>query len=141
MYIFYVYFIPDQTSITSVTLNSDSPVSTVDELTAMTLRCDVDSNPGSTITLLNNSMILRQMTKSKQAEYTWNEAGCLDTGQYICKADNGIKQAVSKSAKLVVRCMLFIYICRHSNTISFWNRLSGYLFCLRVFLALLHSVV
>ena len=77
---------------------------TVDELTAMNLRCDVDSNPRSTIKLLNNSQTLRQVTNSNQAEYTWNEAGCLDTGNYTCEADNRIKSAVSKSVQLVVRC-------------------------------------
>ena len=77
---------------------------TVDELTAMALRCDVDSNPRSTIKLLNNSQTLRQVTNSKQAEYMWNEAGCLDTGTYTCEADNRIKSAVSKTMQLVVRC-------------------------------------
>ena len=84
---------------------------TVNELTAMTLRCDVDSNPRSTIRLLNNSQTLRQVTNSKQAEYTWNEAGCLDTGHYTCEADNGIKSAVSKSVQLAVRCEL----CRFTS--------------------------
>ena len=77
---------------------------TVDELTAMTLICNVSSNPLSTIKLLNNSQTLRQVTNSRQAEYTWNEAGCLDTGHYTCEADNGIKSAVSKRVQLVVRC-------------------------------------
>ena len=100
-----VCFIPDQSSITFLTLNSKQSLTvTVDELTNMTLRCDVDSNPGSTIKLLNNSQTLRQVTNSKQAEYTWNEAGCLDTGTYTCEADNGIKSAVSKSVQLVVKC-------------------------------------
>ena len=77
---------------------------TVDELTTMTLRCDVDSNPGSTIKLLNNSQTLRQVTNSKQAGYMWNESGCLDTGHYTCEANNGIKSAVSKRVQLIVRC-------------------------------------
>ena len=77
---------------------------TVDELTAMTLKCFVDSNPLSTIKLLNNSQNLRQVTNSRQAEYTWDEAGCLDTGNYTCEGDNGIKSAVRKSVQLVVRC-------------------------------------
>ena len=77
---------------------------TVDELTNMTLRCNVSSNPLSTIKLLNNSQNLRQVTNSKQAEYMWNEAGCLDTGNYTCEADNGIKSAVRKGVQLVVRC-------------------------------------
>ena len=77
---------------------------TVDELTAMTLICNVSSNTLSTIKLLNNSQTLRQVTNSRQAEYTWNEAGCLDTGHYTCEADNGIKSAVSKRVQLIVRC-------------------------------------
>ncbi|XP_041378930.1 carcinoembryonic antigen-related cell adhesion molecule 5-like [Gigantopelta aegis] len=93
-----------RSSITSLTLNSQSTLVTVDELTAVTLRCDVDSNPGSDIKLLNNSQILRKMTNSKQAEYMWNEAGCLDTGYYTCEAGNSIKSAVSESVQLVVRC-------------------------------------
>ena len=87
---------------------------TVDELTNMTLRCDVDSNPGSTITLLNNSQTLLQVTNSKQAEYTWDEAGCLDTGNYTCEADNGIKSAVSKSVQLVVRCEFNIHSLKYA---------------------------
>ncbi|XP_041379189.1 contactin-3-like [Gigantopelta aegis] len=70
----------------------------------MTLRCDVDSNPGSDIKLLNNSQTLREVTNSKQAEYTWNEAGCLDTGNYTCEAENNIKSAVSERVQLVVIC-------------------------------------
>ncbi|XP_041372569.1 hemicentin-1-like [Gigantopelta aegis] len=93
-----------QSSITSLTLNSLSTNITVDELTPMTLRCDVDSNPGSDIKLLNNSQTLRGVTNSKQAEYIWNEAGCLDTGHYTCEAGNNIKSSVSESVQLVVRC-------------------------------------
>ncbi|XP_041346662.1 nephrin-like [Gigantopelta aegis] len=93
-----------QSSITSVTLNSQYTPVTVDELTPMTLRCDVDSNPGSHIKLLNNSQTSREVTHSKQAEYTWNEAGCLDAGHYTCEAGNNIKSAVSESVQLVVRC-------------------------------------
>ncbi|XP_041373811.1 synaptogenesis protein syg-2-like [Gigantopelta aegis] len=70
----------------------------------MTLKCDVDSNPGSHIKLLNNSQTLREVTNSKQAEYMWNEAGCLDTGYYMCEAGNSIKSAVSESVQLIVRC-------------------------------------
>ena len=100
-----VCLIPDQSSITSLTLNSKQSMTvTVDELTTMTLRCNVSSNPLSTIKLLNNSLTLHQVTNSRQAEYMWNEAGCLDTGTYTCEADNGIKSAVRKSVQLVVRC-------------------------------------
>ncbi|XP_041372808.1 hemicentin-2-like [Gigantopelta aegis] len=93
-----------RSSISSLTLNSQSTNVTVDELTPMTLRCDVDGNPGSDIKLLNNSQTLREVTNSKQAEYTWNEAGCLDTGHYTCEAGNNIKSAVSESVQLVVMC-------------------------------------
>ncbi|XP_041373613.1 synaptogenesis protein syg-2-like [Gigantopelta aegis] len=88
----------------SLTLNSQSTRVTVDELTAMTLRCEVDSNPGSDIKLLNNSQPLREVTNSTQTEYMWNEAGCLDTGRYMCEAGNKIKSDVNKSVQLVVRC-------------------------------------
>ena len=87
---------------------------TVDEQTAMTLRCYVDSNPRSTIKLLNNSQTLRQVTNSTQAEYTWNKAGYLDTGNYTCEADNGIKSAVSKSVQLVVRCEFNIHSLKYA---------------------------
>ncbi|XP_041379190.1 nephrin-like [Gigantopelta aegis] len=93
-----------QSSITSLTWNSQSTPVTVGELTPMILRCNVDSNPGSHIKLLNKSQTLREVTNSKQAEYTWNEAGCLDTGHYTCEAGNNIKSAVSESVQLVVRC-------------------------------------
>ncbi|XP_041372797.1 synaptogenesis protein syg-2-like [Gigantopelta aegis] len=93
-----------QSSISSLTLNSLSTPVTVDELTLMILRCDVDSNPGSHIKLLNKSQTLREVTNSKQAEYTWNEVECLDTGHYTCEAGNNIKSAVSESVQLVVRC-------------------------------------
>ncbi|XP_041372804.1 twitchin-like [Gigantopelta aegis] len=62
------------------------------------------SNPGPDIKLLNNSQTLCEVTNSKQSEYTWNEAGCLDTGYYTCEAGNNIKSAVSESVQLVVRC-------------------------------------
>ncbi|XP_041372805.1 synaptogenesis protein syg-2-like [Gigantopelta aegis] len=93
-----------RSSITSLTLNSQSTSVTVDELTAMTLRCDVDGNPESDIKLLNSSQTLDEVTNSKQAEYTWNEAGCLDTGHYTCEAGNSIKSAIRESVQLVVRC-------------------------------------
>ncbi|XP_041346834.1 igLON family member 5-like, partial [Gigantopelta aegis] len=93
-----------QSSISSLTLNSQSTLVTVDELTPMSLRCDVDSNPGSHIKLLNNSHTLHEVTISKQAEYTWIEAGCLNTGNYTCEAENNIKSAVNESVQLVVKC-------------------------------------
>ncbi|XP_041346913.1 Down syndrome cell adhesion molecule-like protein Dscam2, partial [Gigantopelta aegis] len=80
-----------------------------DELTPMTLRCDVDSNRGFHIKLLNNSQTLHEVTNAKQAEYTWNEAGCLDTGHYMCEAENNVKSAVSESVQLVVRCSPRLY--------------------------------
>ncbi|XP_041373842.1 hemicentin-1-like isoform X2 [Gigantopelta aegis] len=93
-----------QSSITSLTMNSLSTKVTVDELTPMTLRCDVTSNPRSDIKLLNNSQTLHEVTNSKQVEYTWNEAGCLDTGHYTCEAGNKIQSSVRESLQLVVRC-------------------------------------
>ena len=47
-------------------------------------------------------------------------AGCLDTGNYTCEADNGIQSAVSKSVQLVVRCEL----CRFTSEVhqlDVWN--------------------
>ena len=102
----YSFHCTDHASITSLTLNSQSPVVTVDELTGMTLRCDVDSNPRSTIKLLNNSQTLRQVTNSKQAEYTWSEAGCLDTGNYTCEAGNSIQPTARQNVELIVTCKL-----------------------------------
>ncbi|XP_041372792.1 MAM domain-containing glycosylphosphatidylinositol anchor protein 2-like [Gigantopelta aegis] len=93
-----------RSSITSLTLNSQSTRVTVEERSPVTLRCDVDSNPGYDIKLLNTSQTLREVSNSKQAEYTWNEAGCLDTGHYTCEAGNNIKSTVSESVQLVVRC-------------------------------------
>ncbi|XP_041372794.1 hemicentin-1-like [Gigantopelta aegis] len=93
-----------RSSITSLTLNSKSTLLTVNELTPMSLRCDVDSNPGSHIKLLNNSQTLSEVTDSKQAEYTWKESGCLDTEHYTCEAGHNIKSVVSESVQLVVRC-------------------------------------
>ena len=100
------YIFTDQLKITSVKLNSQSTKLTVDELTRMTLRCDVDSNSGYHTKLLNNSQTLREVMNSNTAEYTWNEAGCLDTGTYRCEAGNNIKSDVARSIDLVVRCKL-----------------------------------
>ena len=113
-----VYFIADPSSITSLTLNSDSnsSVVTVDELTAVTLRCDVDSNPLSTINLLNNSLTLLQVTNSKQAEYTWNETGCQDTGIYTCEATNEVKSAVNQRVQLVVLCEIHTPLQKAQST-------------------------
>ncbi|XP_041372634.1 carcinoembryonic antigen-related cell adhesion molecule 2-like [Gigantopelta aegis] len=84
----------------ALTLNSQSTKVTVDELTPMTLRCEVNGNPGSHIKLLNNSHILHEVKNSTIAEYAWDEAGCLDTGRYICDTENNTKSAV----ELVVKC-------------------------------------
>ncbi|XP_041379603.1 nephrin-like, partial [Gigantopelta aegis] len=100
----YSMWLTYRSSITSLTLNSQFTRVTVEERIPVTLRCDVDSDPGSDIKLLNNSQILREVTNSKLAEYSWDEAGCLDTGHYKCEAGNNIKSAVSESVQFVVRC-------------------------------------
>ena len=100
------YCITDQSSIIVLTLNSQNTSVTVDELTPMTLRCDVDSNPGSRIKLLYTSLTLHEVTYSTQAEYTWNKAVCLDSGLYTCEAGNNIKSYVTESVELVVKCEL-----------------------------------
>ena len=126
-----VCFIPDQSSNMYLTLNFMTVTVTVDELTTMALSCYIDSNPRSTITLFNNSMNMHmpllQETHTRLAEYTWDEAGCLDTGNYTCEADNGIKSAVRKSVQLIVRCELNTDVIQESS-ICVNKLLSGIVF-------------
>ena len=100
----FFYDFLDGPRITSLTINSQSSKVIVDELTPMTVKCDVVSNPGSTIKLLNNSHTLLEMENSKWAQYSWMKARCLDTQNYACEAGNGTVVNDREIVQLIVRC-------------------------------------
>ncbi|XP_041372830.1 uncharacterized protein LOC121386098 [Gigantopelta aegis] len=93
----------DPLSVTSFTINSRSDsVTTVTEGAPVSLTCDVRSDPVSSVQLTKGSQKLCDPRQSG-AECNWT-AGCLDSREYTCTADNGIQPSVSRTLNMVVRC-------------------------------------
>ncbi|XP_053391086.1 synaptogenesis protein syg-2-like isoform X2 [Mercenaria mercenaria] len=81
---------------------------TVNEGAAVSLHCDVDSNPGSVITLqfqTDGNELLR-VVDTKSLECILIAATCIDAGIYVCLASNqhNYKQSV-KQLHLYVKCL------------------------------------
>ncbi|XP_041372829.1 uncharacterized protein LOC121386096 [Gigantopelta aegis] len=90
-------------SVTSFTINARSDsMTTVKEGVPVSLTCDVRSDPVSTVQLTKGSQKLCHPRQSR-AECNWI-AGCLDSGEYTCTADNGIQPSDSRTVKMAVRC-------------------------------------
>ncbi|XP_041373000.1 uncharacterized protein LOC121386237 isoform X2 [Gigantopelta aegis] len=90
-------------SVTSFTINARSDsVTTVKEGAPVSLTCDVRSDPVSTVQLTKGSQKLYDPRQSG-AEYNWT-AGCLDSGEYTCTADNGIQPSDSRTLNMAVKC-------------------------------------
>ncbi|XP_041373523.1 neuronal growth regulator 1-like [Gigantopelta aegis] len=101
--LFVLSFKSEGASIISLTLNKQPTNLTVNEGVNVTLRCEVDGYPLPGIKLLTNSKVLNEEKYSTVAEYTLTAAGCLDTGQYTCNANNSISSC-DKTVVLDVIC-------------------------------------
>ncbi|PVD27511.1 hypothetical protein C0Q70_12673 [Pomacea canaliculata] len=92
-------------SITYFTINERRASSVALENDPVTLNCRVSSMPPSTIQIYNGSTLISAMTSTLQAKYSWQNAKCLDSGMYTCRADNGVGPLVSVMAELRVHCV------------------------------------
>ncbi|XP_048241026.1 cell adhesion molecule-related/down-regulated by oncogenes-like [Haliotis rufescens] len=86
------------------TVNSLSGTLTVNESDPVTLRCQIDSNPGSVIRLLNGTEELTRADNSMTSEYRLESADCRQRGNYSCTAANKIGAPVSQRVELLVKC-------------------------------------
>ena len=73
------------------------------------IACYVDSNPDSTISLLQGDNLLMETKQSAELFYNISSAQCSHTSNYTCKAANGItnkEQPASKTVQINVECKL-----------------------------------
>ncbi|XP_071094657.1 neural cell adhesion molecule 1-like [Haliotis cracherodii] len=91
--------------INTFTINSRSNKVTVEETASVNLGCRVDSNPASTIKLMNGSSELKTIDKALVVYHNWT-ADCRDRGNYTCTADNKLMtgEMVTRKVELIVRC-------------------------------------
>ncbi|XP_053372490.1 uncharacterized protein LOC123561230 isoform X6 [Mercenaria mercenaria] len=92
------FYVSDYAGETSITVNEGTTVS---------LNCDVDSNPGSMITIQfqTEGHELLRVVNTKYLEYILSASTCIDAGIYLCLASNQYnnKQSV-KQLRLYVKC-------------------------------------
>ena len=77
------------------------------------IACYVDSNPESTISLFQGGILLVEKQQSPVVIHNISSAQCSHTGQYICKAGNGItnvEQPASKAVQINVECKVMYMI-------------------------------
>lgn len=92
--------------------NKESPW-VIKENAPMLIACYVDSNPDSTISLFQGDNLLTEKEQSTVLFHNISAAQCSDTGQYTCKAGNGItniEQPVSMAVEINVECKLTQFI-------------------------------
>ncbi|XP_053372486.1 nephrin-like isoform X2 [Mercenaria mercenaria] len=93
------FYVSDYAGETSITVNEGTTVS---------LNCDVDSNPGSMITIQfqTEGHELLRVVNTKYLEYILSASTCIDAGIYLCLASNQYnnKQSV-KQLRLYVKCL------------------------------------
>ncbi|ESO95196.1 hypothetical protein LOTGIDRAFT_175249 [Lottia gigantea] len=110
-----VHYPPDITSVTSDAVNNET-----DEGSDITLNCNVDSKPVSTVTWSSST----STDTNTGQQWTLTQAKCQDTGIYTCTANNGIGQSTTKSLPLNIRCKFMlsqytiIYTCTTNNGIG-----------------------
>ncbi|XP_048241043.1 hemicentin-2-like isoform X2 [Haliotis rufescens] len=111
-----------QASIRKFTANSNYGSVTVNESDPVTLRCQIDSNPGSVIRLLNGTEELTRADNSLTAEYRLESADCGQRGNYSCTATNNIRAPVSQRLELLVKCSPRL---DQSQQLKYVSRLGG----------------
>ncbi|ESO97185.1 hypothetical protein LOTGIDRAFT_239176 [Lottia gigantea] len=94
-----VHYPPYITSITSNAVNNET-----DEGSDITLNCNVDSKPVSTITWSSSTSTNTYIGQ----QWALTQAKCQDTGIYTCTANNGIGQSTTKSLPLNIRCKFIL---------------------------------
>lgn len=109
-----IYFIhSDPPSVLSFQLNVENQTLTVAENSNVTMLCSANGRPAPRMLLIRGSDH-QQLTQRPQGDIQLNElnrdldfflcqARCQDSGDYICKVDNGVGQD-SKTVRLLVQC-------------------------------------
>ena len=77
-----------------------TPNLTVNERVAIDLRCEVSGYPAPNILWKKDE----KQTKPTGEELHVNSSKRSDTGAYVCKADNNVRQAVYMKTYVVVHC-------------------------------------
>ncbi|XP_067670399.1 contactin-5-like isoform X3 [Haliotis asinina] len=87
----------------AVVANGLSGTVQVDERGSVVLSCTVDSNPLSSISIMNGTVRLTHVTEVATASFNLTEADCLDSGDYMCVAQN-IAGQTTASVTVNVKC-------------------------------------
>ncbi|XP_071095024.1 neural cell adhesion molecule 1-like [Haliotis cracherodii] len=83
--------------------NGQSDTAEVDERGFVILSCAVDSNPLSSISIMNGTIRLSQVTGSATASFNWTGADCLDGSVYTCLAKNIVGETTA-SVTVNIKC-------------------------------------
>ena len=98
----------DSASITAYTINNkpgEGPY-TFTENSTIHIRCLVESNPGSRITISKDVSALSTLDDANEVEHTVTRASCIDAGKYSCAAYNQYNGGVRPyaSRQVFVQC-------------------------------------
>ena len=72
----------------------------------VSLTCDVESNPVSTITMynMNTGQPLKALVTGNQARFIFHHIECTHTGEFVCTAENPVGRVITDSVSLDVLC-------------------------------------
>ena len=95
-----------------------SSVTVNESTTNIPFHCNVDSNPGSSISIQNERKKLQLGSDIKTLAYLLPSASCLDTGFYTCLGHNTYNtENSSKQLQLFVNCKIEISISEEMSTV------------------------
>ncbi|XP_071095023.1 neural cell adhesion molecule 1-like [Haliotis cracherodii] len=83
--------------------NGQSNAAEVDETGSVVLSCAVDSNPFSSISIMNGTIRLSHVTEAATASFNWTGADCLDGSVYTCLARNIVGETTA-SVTVNIKC-------------------------------------
>ncbi|XP_048242920.1 hemicentin-2-like isoform X3 [Haliotis rufescens] len=83
--------------------NGQSNAAGVDERGSVVLSCAVDSNPFSSISIMNGTIRLNHVTEAATASFNWTGADCLDGSVYTCLARNIVGETTA-SVTVNIKC-------------------------------------
>ncbi|XP_048242916.1 hemicentin-2-like isoform X2 [Haliotis rufescens] len=83
--------------------NGQSNATEVDERGSVVLSCAVDSNPFSSISIMNGTIRLNHVTEAADVSFNWTGADCLDGSVYTCLARNIVGETTA-SVTVNIKC-------------------------------------
>ncbi|XP_071095026.1 contactin-6-like [Haliotis cracherodii] len=83
--------------------NGQSNAAEVDERGSVGLSCAVDSNPFSSISIMNGTIRLSHVTEATDVSFNWTGADCLDGSVYTCLARNIVGETTA-SVTVNIKC-------------------------------------